>query len=317
MFENSTSSSVLSADESTHSISPIPTQRLDSVLHVVDVFATQPSSSTNEKPSLVSGGKSVLAFTITIIAAICLNAAPWLMEQGLPGVLCGWLGVMLALVLSAGGGLASRFVVTWIWCSCSVGLAFHWSPAAMAYTLSSGLTLGAIVAFPLILWDGLRLALGYWIAARITKDVRFQWLVTAITAIVLEYIMPGVFPWKIGCILLPLPWTIQAVDIFGPSYSTFVVFAIVGVIQVVVEAMQRYSLQPRIGGTSDTKVTLAATSRWKAVFLSPAFVAQVRRSTTRCHWPAAGATMSAGNSAAESVEKIGRASCRERVCYAV
>ena len=271
MFEDSTSSALLSVNESTTSISPNSTQCFDSVQSFDDVDATQPRFSTQEKPILVAGGRSVLAFFFTLFAAICLNAAPWLMEQGLLGVFFGWLGVTLAMFLSTQRGFVSRFVVTWIWCSCSVGMAFHWSPAALAYTLSSGLALGVAVAMPLILWDGLRLALGYWIAARITKDVRFHWLAAAVSAISLEYLMRGVFPWSIGCIQLPIPWTIQAVDIFGPSYATFVVFAIVGAVQLaVVETRLWWNCKRHLG---TTRIALNAKTPWKRILVSPAFLA--------------------------------------------
>jgi apolipoprotein N-acyltransferase len=166
---------------------------------------------------------------VTTLAAIVFHAIPWLYE-GYPW--CGWLGIALALALARSGGVVACFWGMWLWCSCSIAIAFHWSPAAMAYTLSSGYALGLLVATPLILWDGLRLALGYWLATKLTRDIRFFWLASATTTIALEYVMPGVFPWKLGLTQLSIPWFIQGVDVFGSSYATLVAFAAAGVLHI-------------------------------------------------------------------------------------
>ncbi|GEM_PF-549096 len=177
-------------------------------------------------------------FTVSmLVATTVLHAIPWLFEGY---VWCGWLGIAAALAVTLQGGVASRLWVLWLCGSCALGAAFHWSPAAMAYTLSSGYALGLAVALPLILWDGLRLALGYWLATKLTRDVRYFWLAAATTTIALEYLMPGVFPWKLGFSQLSSPWLIQAVDIFGASYSTLVAFAFAGVIQIAVTGVVRW-----------------------------------------------------------------------------
>lgn len=156
-----------------------------------------------------------------------LHALPWLDEGW--GV-SGWLGIGCALYLSVAGGRLGGFWVTWLWASLAIGTAFHWSPATMAYTISSGYGLGLAVAMPLILWDGLRLALGYWIAARCTNELRLIWLPAAIVTMLLEQFMPGVFPWRLGFMQLDWPWWLQAVDIFGSSWSTFIAFATAGLL---------------------------------------------------------------------------------------
>ena len=169
-------------------------------------------------------------FTLTLVLlAGWLNALPWLYEGY---TWSAWLGLAVAMQLATSSSFGSRFWVTWFWCSCVLGAAFHWSPAAMAYTLSSGFALGLLVALPLIIWDGLRMALGFWLATKLTVDTRYYWLVAAFTTIALEYTMPGVFPWKIGLTQLSNPWLIQGIDLFGPSFSTFVAFAIAGALQI-------------------------------------------------------------------------------------
>ena len=112
--------------------------------------------------------------------------------------------------------------MTWGWCSFAIAIAFHWSPAAMAYSLASEYWIGFIVSIPLMLWDGMRMAMGYWLAAKVTSDLRWIWLPSACVTILLESVMPGVFPWKSGLPFLHAPWLIQGVDIFGPSWTTVI-----------------------------------------------------------------------------------------------
>lgn len=161
------------------------------------------------------------------VATPVLHAIPWLVD-GAPW--CGLIAIACGLYLVTRRSLVASFAATWLWGIAAIGAAFYWSPGAMAYTLSSGYGLGFVVALPLILWDGLRLALGYWLAARITNDVRSIWLPAALTTMALEFAMPGVFPWRLGFMLLPWPWFTQAVDIFGPAWPTFVAFAIAGML---------------------------------------------------------------------------------------
>ncbi len=187
----------------------------------IDVEQAAPANQARHPSTLLS-----LALWV---AAIVLGTTPWLFEGY---TWCAWLGLASAMQLAIGGGVASRFWSTWLWSNCLLGAAFHWSPAAMQYTLSSSFLLGFVVALPLIIWDGLRMALGFWIAARLTRDVRYYWFAAACCSIALEYLMPGVFPWKIGLTQLSYPWLIQGIDLFGPSFSTLVAFAVAGVIHI-------------------------------------------------------------------------------------
>ena len=162
-----------------------------------------------------------------IITASTLHAIPWLGEDT---ALCGLFAIACGLFMVTRTGYLSSFWVTWLWSSVAIAAAFHWSPAAMAYTLSSEFGLGLLVATPLILWDGLRMALGYWLAARLTRDVRTIWFSAALTTMACEFLMPSVFPWKMGFMLLSWPWMIQAVDVFGSAWTTFIGFASAGLL---------------------------------------------------------------------------------------
>ncbi len=203
----------------------LPTLGSPSATHVTD--SPEAKRRRGRVPSFIS----VLIIVTALLSSVVLNAMPWLFEGF---TFCGWLGLTLGLALACRSGWASSFWVTWLWCSIVLGIAFHWSPAAMAYTLSSDFALGFAVAAPLFIWDGLRFALGFWFASKLTRDPRYSWFAAAMVTIGLEYTMPGVFPWKIGMIQLSNPWLLQGVEVFGASFSSFVAFAFAGAIQIVV-----------------------------------------------------------------------------------
>lgn len=156
-----------------------------------------------------------------------LHGVPWLLDSPV-GMWISWLGLACGMWLATAPGPWSRLWCLWIWATVSIGIAFHWSADAMTYTLSSEYWLGCLVALPLILWDGLRLALGYWLGARCSSRPQLVWLSTAACTILLEEFMPSVFPWRLGMMQLPSPWWLQAVDVFGAGWSTLLAFAVAG-----------------------------------------------------------------------------------------
>jgi hypothetical protein len=176
-------------------------------------------------------GESRWRATITALAWLlvvpCLHAIPWLVD-GAPW--CGLVAIACGLYLATRTGVLGSFWFTWLWSTIAIGAAFYWSPSAMAYTLSSDIGLGIVVATPLILWDGLRLALGYWLAGRLTRNMHAIWLPAALTTIAVETLMPSVFPWRLGFMILPWTEFTQAVDVFGPGWPTFAAFAASGVL---------------------------------------------------------------------------------------
>lgn len=142
----------------------------------------------------------------------------------------GWLAIAGGVYLATRGGWVSSWWMTWLWSCAAIGMAFHWSPAAMAYTLNSGYGLGLLVAAPLVIWDALRLGSSYWLAARLTSDPRVAWLPAAFFSMTWEFMVPGVFPWRLGFIQLSWPWLYQPVDIFGACWPTLIAFAHAGLI---------------------------------------------------------------------------------------
>ena len=169
-------------------------------------------------------------YLLLLLIAIPLHGLPWLFDGWL-SVCMSWVALACGLTLAAAPAPWSRFWCLWIWCTFSIGIAFHWSPDAMTYTLSSDYWLGFLVAAPLIIWDGLRLTLSYWLGARICRQPSLIWLSTACCAILLEEFMPSVFPWRWGMLQLSLPWWLQGVDLFGAGWSTLMAFAMAGALQ--------------------------------------------------------------------------------------
>lgn len=164
---------------------------------------------------------------ILMIAASLLHALPWIFP------LLGWvgpLGIVAGLMLATRTPNLSSYLLTLAWSMVAICIAFHWSPQAMAYCVKAELPIGIVVATPLLLWDAVRLSLGYWLASWITRDLRWNWLPAVLVTILLEHALPSVFPWKLGFMLLEWPWWLQAVDTFGASYSTFIVFAMAGLV---------------------------------------------------------------------------------------
>lgn len=187
--------------------------------------------------------KHLLAIGLLLTCAT-LHAIPWLVEDA---AWCGLLAIVCGLFLATRTNYLSSFWATWLWATITIASAFHWSPAAMAYTLSSEFGLGLLVSAPLILWDGLRMALGYWLAGRLTRDIRTIWFAAALTSMACEFIVPSVFPWRMGFMLLSWPWLMQAVDIFGPAWTTFISFASAGLLITAIDwlvARFRDSKQP-------------------------------------------------------------------------
>jgi apolipoprotein N-acyltransferase len=202
------------------------------------------------------------------LLAAALNGLPWLYD-GL--FWCSWLGIALGLVVVTRASWVASWWMTWLWGTLAISIAFHWSPAAMAYTLSSSYGLGLAVAFPFLAWDGLRMAASFWLAARTTRDLRWIWIPAALWAITLEWAMPSVFPWRLGLPQLAVPWLVQPVDIFGGGWTTLMAFAHAGLlIQLLCLFSRQPGRQPTTASTTSpflSEPARVAHSLWLASFL--------------------------------------------------
>ena len=153
----------------------------------------------------------------------------------------------------------------------AIAIAFHWSPEVLAYTMESSYRLGVLVFVPLVLWDALRSMLPIWLAGRLAATTQGSWLPAAIAAVVVETVLPSVFPWRWGYMQVAWPWTLQAVDLFGPEWSTFMFFAHTGAMLAIGGALIEW-LPRRLGvageRSGDLRLSIGRVARSAAVWIS-------------------------------------------------
>jgi len=161
------------------------------------------------------------------MALAAMIAAPWLDERL---VWVEWLAVAIGLTrahrLRGWAGEAGVLVVA----IASLAMAFHWTPAVLAYAMNTEYHFGLLFAVPIVIWDAIRLAAPFWLASRTRFDLVSVWLPSGLLAVVLESVTPTVFPWKLGYSQIAWLPLVQSVDLFGPEFSTFVLFAHAGVL---------------------------------------------------------------------------------------
>jgi apolipoprotein N-acyltransferase len=167
------------------------------------------------------------------LAIAALMAAPWIWQSL---VWCAWLGVAGGLALARRIRGVRGSLATLAWSTIAVAIAFHWSPRALAYSMDSIYPVGLLVFAPLLLWDAARMALPFLLAAKLVRRSSHLWLVAGLLSVVLESVVPSVFPFRLGYAQLHWPWLIQASDLFGPEWPTMVIFAIAGAILLAAQA---------------------------------------------------------------------------------
>ena len=90
---------------------------------------------------------------------------------------------------------------------------------------------------PIVLWDALRgVALPFWFAAG-SRGTRGRLAAGRPRRRRARRSWPAVFPWKLGYAQAGWPWLVQSADLFGPEFTTFVLFAHAGAIVWGVEAV--------------------------------------------------------------------------------
>lgn len=171
--------------------------------------------------------------TMALSMVACLLAAPWI-HQDL--VACEWIGLAIPLLfirrLKGWTGetavLATAFG--------ALAIAFHWTPRVLAYSLDTTLGIALLVAAPIILLDAIRLAAPFLFAARCGAMPLQAWLPAGLMAVVVESIMPAVFPWRHGYSQIHWYPLIQSADLFGPPITTLLAFAHAGIVVWIVQS---------------------------------------------------------------------------------
>ncbi len=216
------------------------------------------SDLSPQAPRRRSAGYIASQLALAITAAV-LHGLPWLIEDWF---WCGWLGIALGLYVVTRPGWIASWWMTWLWGTLALTIAFHWSPGAMAYSIGSTYAAGLAVAVPFLFWDGLRLALGYWLAARMTRDVRLIWIPAALFTMTLEWALPSIFPWRLGLTQLAVPWLVQPVAIFGAGWTTLIAFTHAGLGIIFISALLA---RRRTARAQLAQATLPAASKSNAV----------------------------------------------------
>lgn len=110
----------------------------------------------------------------------------------------------------------------------AISIAFHWAPDVLAQTMRHEYGWGVAVFLPLVVWEAARAALPFWLAARVESRLTAMWFPAALAAVLLESVMPSVFPWRFGDMQVGWPIAIQSVDLFGAEWATVMEFAHAG-----------------------------------------------------------------------------------------
>ena len=183
---------------------------------------------------------SIAAAAITAIAVAVLVAGPWLRQELVASAIAGVAAALLLVRRLRGwvGELAGLLAA-----ALALAIAFHWSPGALAHAMGTSHPIGLAFTVPIVAWDAVRLVAPFWLAARLVDDPRDAWLPAALTAVVTEAVVPAIFPWKLGYTLLAWPVAVQAVDLCGTEWASFVLFAHAGALVAAVAA-----LDLRLGG---------------------------------------------------------------------
>ncbi len=170
---------------------------------------------------------------LSLSAVACLLAAPWIWQEL---VACEWIGLAIPLLfikrLKGWGGESAALLTAFG----ALAIAFHWTPRVLAYSLDTTWEIALLVAAPIIMLDALRLAAPFLLAARCGATPLQAWLPAGLFAVVVESIMPAVFPWKHGYSQIHWYPLIQSADLFGSEFTTLLAFAHAGVIVWIVQA---------------------------------------------------------------------------------
>jgi apolipoprotein N-acyltransferase len=195
---------------------------------------------------------------VLLVAGLAtITALPWIDQRFVP---LTWiaLAVPLAFVGQLRGWRGETMVLATT--ALALSIAFHWAPTVLTRCLDTTPVVGFLVTVPIILWDAIRLALPFWFIGRVVRDPQWAWLAAGLAASFAEWIVPGVFPWKIGFSQINWPVIVQSADLLGPEFTTLIAFAhagvLVGAVRLLVAAVRRKPSAQR--GTG-----------WKAAVLVP------------------------------------------------
>ena len=168
---------------------------------------------------LVTGGFAVGAGLVL--------AAPWLWQGLVP---CAWLSVAAVLAMVTGQRGWRGEMLPLAVGAIGLSIAFHWAPTVLAEAMHKPASVGFTALVPIVLWDAFRFAVPFWVVGRTVTDPRDAWLPAGLAAVAAEAGLASVFPWKLGYSQIAWPFLVQAADLLGTEWPTFVLFAHAGAI---------------------------------------------------------------------------------------
>jgi apolipoprotein N-acyltransferase len=179
--------------------------------------------------------RTVARFCLRCVAVMTLAAClawPWLNQQHF---WVGWLGLGGFLYFRRYELQRTAPFWTLFYSMAALVIAFHWTPAAMAYTMNASLALGTAVALPLLLVEAARLAVPFLLVSGAATRSFLpgwlpRWLLLAIFAVALETLVPTVFPWRLGYLQADAPVLNQMVPLLGPAIATVSVLAMAALV---------------------------------------------------------------------------------------
>jgi apolipoprotein N-acyltransferase len=195
-------------------------------------------------------GKIVLFCVRSVLVSALAACLAWSwIDQG--SYWLGWLG--LGGFLYFNRYALERRTILWpsLYSLVALGIAFHWAPAAMAYTMDASLSLATVVVIPILSAEVVRLALPF-IMPGPRKPSQFvmllpTWVWLAAFAVALETVVPAVFPWRLGYLQSGAPLLNQLVPLLGPGITTVSAFAMAALVCGVLALLSRVFLRAPFG----------------------------------------------------------------------
>lgn len=186
-------------------------------------------TALSDRPALLDDRTQLTAVGLGVAAAAMLPI-PWLWQQWVP---CTWITMAALLALTTGRrGWRSELLPLAVGAT-GLAIAFHWAPTVLAEAMRKPRAVGFAAIVPIVLWDACRLAVPFWIVGRTVSDPRDAWLPAGLAAVAAEAGLASVFPWKLGYAQIAWPVLVQAADIGGAEWPTFVAFAHAGALLAV------------------------------------------------------------------------------------
>lgn len=163
-----------------------------------------------------------LAAPGTALLAGAFHAASWLW----PGQWWGtWIGHALLIALGAGRSPRSAFAWGMLAGGIGIGASFHWGPSTLQSTLEAALPVACLLFAVLVTVEAVPFGLTAWAASWAARRGPAAFWQVACLWVVLEWLYPRLFPWRLGYAQLELLPLLQVAELAGSTSIAFVMTA--------------------------------------------------------------------------------------------